>query len=113
MKALNKCAHEVITDRLWKGSQSWNRVMILEVRDHLGLHTDPVKLRVRIKRDGYDEQSYGRIERWDGRQWQPLHAIAGGSKELKAIPSYIADATRKHFEAATEELLRVALKVVW
>lgn len=54
---------EKISERHWQGSQSWNfqRVTRLE---------DGQTIRTTIKRDAYDDQSYGKVERWDGEKWR-------------------------------------------
>ena len=54
---------------VFKGSQSWNRVDLVRVTTVRGdIHT----LRFTLHRDGYESQSYGRVERFDGIQWHQI-----------------------------------------
>jgi hypothetical protein len=36
------------------------------------------KLRITIHADGYPEQSYARVERWDGNAWRWIWELPGG-----------------------------------
>lgn len=93
--------YSIIETREFRGTQSHNLTRI--VKTHQG-H----KLRIHIKRDSYDFQSYARIELWsetEGR-WNFVHGIPYG--EIACVKSAL-DSKREEDAA---ELLRTALLIV-
>lgn len=58
-----------------KSRQSVHFVELIEFlwTDEEGTHK--AKLRIAIKSDSYDFQSFARIAKWDGNQWQPMANI--------------------------------------
>jgi hypothetical protein len=71
------------------------------------------KLRVQIKSDSYANQSYARIEKYDGTLWQALHSIPwsvmGTQSKLCYMPKdMMPDDQRELFLTDRNELLRVA-----
>jgi hypothetical protein len=62
------------------GSQDLTYVEVLMLRDH--------RLRVEIRSDAYEDQSYARIKRWDGNQWQFLHDLGRGVRKTPAKMHY-------------------------
>ncbi len=72
----------MISDRTWKGHQSWNR----EVIENVGGR----RIRFSIKVDSYDFQSWARAEVWNGDKWNVIHSIAG--QEIKSFKkvSYVS-----------------------
>lgn len=93
----------VISDRVWNGSQSWYREVVETFRDH--------KLRLTVRCNAYDMQSYGRVERWDGTAWHEVHSIPG--EQLKSEISYVEKGvTADRFDNDMHELRRVAHAVL-
>jgi len=95
---------KMLNERVWNSDQSWNLERVLSFGEH--------RLRLRIRHNAYDFQSYGRIERWNGDQWFVVHVIPGVS--LKGKMSYTQrDITVKHFsQADIDELMTVAASVL-
>ena len=52
-----------ISERIWSADQSWNYERVHSTEDGQ-------RLRTTIRRNAYDNQSYGKVERWDGAKWQ-------------------------------------------
>ena len=101
---------EPITDKVWRGGQSWNFHEVLIHHPNGKLAT---KLRIRIKRDAYDEQSWAKIERWGLDRWHEVHSLSGHDKLVKALPSYIVDRVNvRNFDDVRTELLQVALAII-
>ena len=48
----------------YKSTQSWNAVVTRKVLGHI--------LRIRVKRNSYDLQSFGVVHRWNGSEWLQL-----------------------------------------
>ena len=92
-----------ISDRTWQGQQSWNREVIERIGDR--------KVRLTVKVDAYDFQSYGKAELWSGEEWKQVHRIPG--QELRTKVSYVArDVKPAAFAADIVELRRVAEEVL-
>lgn len=83
-----------------KGQQSHNYQEILSA--------DGKKLRISIKRDAYDFQSYARVEALgnDEIKWNVIHSIP--YTEIKMKKSYVSQASAADFADDRAELLRVA-----
>lgn len=96
----------ILNQRLWKGNQSVDRETFLGFGKH--------KLLVEQHHDGYVFQSYSRIKKWDGDQWQYLAHVprmASWGRDL----SYVEPVTKfvGPFDAdqeTLEELARVVLE---
>jgi hypothetical protein len=66
------------------------------------------KLRVHVSSDSYPQQSFGRIERWDGARWNSVAEIAGDAlkvpcgigyerlTEEELTDAFLADAMHLH-----------------
>ena len=100
--------------RFFKGRQSWNYTRIYVSGSlaigNLGEH----KLRVTIKRDSLDAQSYARCDRWDGTKWQQVCSIPIKHCLCHAI-SYVESDTpalEGLFAADSTELLELAKKII-
>ena len=59
--------NNVISDRTWQGHQSWNR----EVIENIG----GKRVRLTVKVDAYDFQSWAKAELWSGDKWNTIHHI--------------------------------------
>jgi len=81
----------VIAERLWRDAM--HQTCHYELIQRAGTH----RLRAQIERNAYDDQSFARIQRWDGAQWQgvstwPISACA--SKAVSAYQRTDQDTTR-------------------
>jgi hypothetical protein len=98
---------KTIIERVWKGSQSWNYQHVFTVPGTLH------KLRVTVKRDSYDEQSWARIELWSGASWTLMQRLSGHEKIMKGLPSSVHDGvSAQSFAKVHDELLRVASELL-
>lgn len=52
---------------IYNQSQSWVAVRTLD----LGTH----RLRLTVRRNAYDAQSYAKTQRWDGEKWQDVETL--------------------------------------
>lgn len=93
-----------ISDRTFKGHQSWNREIIEKI-------ADSNKVRMVVKCDAYAVQSYATAEVWRADGWKQIHQIPG--EVLASRVSYISrDVQPSAFDADIAELRRVALAVL-
>lgn len=96
-----------ISERVWKSDQSWNfeRVSVL---------VDLQRLRCVIKRDAYDFQSYGKVERWDGDKWQIVltRSIGELDDEVTAISYVQARVSNMKFHGSALAMERAAMLIV-
>lgn len=82
--------------RISKGRQSVTYTEIMHYGDH--------RLRLVIKRDFYDFQSFARVQRWNGTKWEFVDNIAYAN--MKSQASTYANVTNDNFKADRDELLR-------
>jgi hypothetical protein len=89
---------------LFNQGQSWNLVQVVET-------VTGQKLRVRIRRNAYDEQSYGLAELWNGQEWSEV--IQRPIMSLKCKSACYTDQcpNTKLFDEDANDLLAKALKV--
>ena len=73
---------EAISDRTWQGQQSWNREIIENIEGR--------RVRLTVKVDAYDFQSYGRAELWNGSEWKKVHSIPGQQLSAFKKVSYVS-----------------------
>lgn len=95
----------VISDRTWQGHQSWNR----EVIENIG----GKRVRLTVKVDAYDFQSWAKAELWNGEKWNTIHHIPG--QEIKSFGqvSYVSrSCDPKVFDKDLNELRSVAKGVM-
>jgi len=95
---------KVLYERVWNGEQSWFLERIFASGNH--------RFRMKFRFNAYVDQSYGRIERWDGGQWRDVHSIPGEC--LGSGPRYVEkNVSAKSFpQKDIDELISVALAVV-
>lgn len=74
--------NNVISDRTWSGHQSWNR----EVIENIG----GKRVRMTVKVDAYDFQSFAKSELWNGEKWHTVHKIPGQEVQAFKKISYVA-----------------------
>jgi len=91
---------KTISERCWCANQSWNYEHLFTVEGN--------SLRVSIRRNAYDAQSYARVARFDGSKWQPVASRSIGECSCRGISyvstdvecqSFLADATTLEEEA--------------
>lgn len=94
-----------IDARVCREQQTVDYVEVLQLRDH--------RLRVEIRSDSYASQSYSRIRRWDGSQWQFVHELGGGNRKTP-VAMYVKDESkfREMFAADREELVELAGRIL-
>jgi hypothetical protein len=66
----------------WNAQQSWHYEEFLEVV-HVSQTEPGIKLHILVRSNAYDEQSWAKIEKWDGAQWHLLVQIPGNLMESR------------------------------
>jgi len=94
---------DVISTRCWNMNQSWYYESIYKKKH---------KLRVKIRRNAYDNQSFANVFRWDGNQWQLVCGKSIMECKCQTISYVNKDVTAADFKQDEEELLREALAIV-
>lgn len=94
----------VISEQCYNNSASWYYTVVLDQKGH--------KFRIEIRRNARDDQSYAKISRWDGSQWQFVHDKSITSCDCHRI-SYVQEGvTIEDFSVDANVLLKVALAIV-
>jgi hypothetical protein len=70
------------------------------------------RLRIRIKSDSYDFQSYARIDRWDGTQWHNVHSIDYANMSTATKLSYDPRSDVTDFAKDRMRLLTAAINIL-
>ena len=71
----------VIGEWMWHADQSWRyKVLVATCRKD--------RLEVHVRRDAYDYQSFARVDRWDGDEWQMVTSWPIENCECRAV-SYV------------------------
>jgi hypothetical protein len=99
--------YNVISERLYNSNQSWMYQLIVNIEGH--------KLRVSIKRNAYDFQSYAKIMRWDGHKWHFITSMPIETCKCAAV-SYVMRRD-EHFDISlfrkdAKQLIEEAKEVV-
>lgn len=94
----------IISERVWNEHQSWNFQRTVATRHG--------QLRTTIRRNAYDEQSWSKVERWDGSRWQEVVSIPIEFLSCKSLSYVVNGITKKEFAADAKFLQEEALKVV-
>lgn len=55
---------ENISCKTWNSDQSWHHESVFKDKKHT--------LRITIKRNAYDNQSYANVKRWNGEKWHEV-----------------------------------------
>jgi len=98
---------KIIAEQCYKQRQSWcyDRV----VRYTAGDHT----LKVSIERNAYDDQSHAKVSRWDGAEWKYVHDKPIAQCHCSKI-SYVQEGVRPDdFLKDAEDLLGVAMDIIY
>ena len=73
----------ILTQRIWQGRQSWKLQASVKMYGEI--------VRVNIKRDAHDFQSWAKVEKWtDERGWQEFVSIPIAQTPVHGI-SYVSD----------------------
>ena len=78
------------TVRVWKGGQDIHYSGLLQMAEH--------KLRIEARFDSYQEQSFAKIERWNGSEWKQLYYMPG-----RALVGFIDKAAYRRQEPAVSD----------
>lgn len=74
----------IIHEKIFNGSQSVNYTGLWKISES----GQTQKLRVLIKRDSYDSQSYAKVQLWDGSQWNFVTSLDWDKSKSKGIFNY-------------------------
>lgn len=93
-----------ISERVYNQDQSWYYERTVSVGSH--------KLKIDIRRNAYDNQSYGRVHRWDGTKWQLV--VEAPITELNcSVISYVDKGIiAGNFGRDGDKLLQEAIEIV-
>ena len=91
-------------ERVWLGGQAWN------YEGHV--RNDEHSLRVTIRRNAFDEQSWARVHRWDGTQWQLVLNKPICHCHCKTLSYVQPNVKVADFKKDTEELLQATLGII-
>ena len=91
--------------RIVKGGQDVTFTYIVEYTSPRTTHM----LRFTIKSDAYIDQSYGRVDRWNGEEWRNVASLRGTELECgSGLYVYKNYEDEHHWEADYDELQRLA-----
>jgi len=93
-----------ISERVWNAGQAWNFQRTVATRHG--------NLRTTIRRNAYDDQSWSKVERWDGDKWQEVVTIPIEFLSCKTLSYVVRGITKKEFAADAKLLLDEAVKVI-
>ena len=96
---------KIVSDRTYNQSQSWWREVVVQEAGK--------RLRYEIRYNAYRDQSYGRVEVWDGLAWSKVHTLAGASLVGWDQGMYVRQVSPGAFNTDLEELERVAREILW
>jgi hypothetical protein len=95
----------MIDVELSKGRQSLNYQEIVKIGDD--------KVRIRIKSDSYDFQSYARIEVWGNEnKWNNIHNIPFANMATPPELYYHSNANKRSFKVDRDKLIDVATSIL-
>lgn len=102
-----------LSQDIFHGNQSWDYQALWIMGDN---ESSALKLRIRIKRDAYDNQSYRLIEVFDhgNSKWNELWTLPFETANCKPI-NYAIERERLNtelFELDEEELLKKAIAIL-
>jgi hypothetical protein len=86
-----------ISERVWQGRQSWDGELVTRLNGR--------KVRATVHRDGYDEQSWGRVHVWTGDEWN--HVLTRNPREIG-----LGDLSYRRDEASATPLVKNALRLL-
>jgi len=95
---------DTISERCYNQNQSWNYERTVNV--------DGTKLRVQIRRNAYDMQSFARVHIWDGSNWNVVCSRPISECTCKTI-SYVQDKINDGlFKSDADSILKEAMQIV-
>lgn len=102
---------KIIDTRDFQANDSWCRTALISFT---ALDAAEHKLRISIRYNAYDFQSYGRIDRWNGSEWKqlaeiPYPELAGVSREVSYSQR---DTPRDSFDCDQSDLLDMAMAIL-
>jgi len=104
-----------IKEQCFKESQSWNyerivKVPTKEVNDK-GFYVSKT-IKVSLKRDAYDRQSFARVYLFDGIKWNFVYEEPLENCVFKSISYVSKSVTKEDFYSDAERILKVALEII-
>lgn len=101
---------EIIFKEIHHGNQSVDYTEIIELTEDNNVN----KLKITVKSDSYEHQSYARIYLFKDGDWNFIERIGYSQMktqhQLKCVKEEITD---KHFEADRNKLLVIAVKLLY
>jgi len=98
-----------ISTRVFNQDQSWVFQRTVEIKARKNAkHT----LRINIRRNAYDNQSYAKVERWNGTEWKNVVNAPITECECKGISYVDLNISARHFERDAERLVKEAEAIV-
>lgn len=95
---------KLISERIWNADQSWYFERTVQV--------GVVKLKVKIRRNAYNDQSYARVERWNGEEWKIVVTAPITECQCQSLSYVTRGVNLADFEKDYTRLLTEAVKIV-
>jgi hypothetical protein len=95
---------KTISERVYQQNQSWyfERTVLIGGE----------KLKVEIRRNAYDDQSYGRVMKWDGNEWKQVVHSPIQLLQCRHISYVTSGVVASHFEKDFGQLFNEAAKII-
>ena len=93
-----------IQEEFYCQDQSWNYLEVFQ--DDSGQ-----RFRIEIRRNAYDNQSYARIKRWDGSQWQFVTSVPLATCTCKDVSYVDPSPNINNFKADAAVLRLLAFQI--
>lgn len=103
---------ETIVEQCNAGHQSLDYSLITKIVKARGGPQKEHKLKIEIKRDSHDFQSYGRVSHWTGSQWMPIANMDIRNLESFKLSYVMKDVTKKSFAQDVDKLITIAMQIL-
>jgi hypothetical protein len=112
---MSKAKTITVSEQFFKGSQDLNYERIVKVptteTDSKGFYITK-KVKVVLKRDSYDAQSYARVYLFDGAKWNFVYEEPLASCQMKSISPYQRIVSKDDFLPDANRILKIALEII-
>lgn len=98
----------IISERVYNQNQSWYFEHTVLVNEG----TTSFKLRVAIRRNAYDNQSYAHVDMWNGNEWKRVLGVPITECVCKSISYTDVAVTKTAFVIDSNKLLLETCKIV-
>ncbi len=95
---------KTISKRTWNSDQSWHHELTVNIDGH--------KLRVKIRRNAYDAQSWATVVRWNGEEWKQVCSRPIAECVCSVISYVDQSISHRSFGPDTASLLAEALEII-